>query len=355
MNIPTRVTASNATLLDVCVSSTTYVTSSGIITYSLSDHYLLICVKKRRRNDSNISRHKVKVRSFKDYDVDAMQRSLSQFNWGRYYATKDVNVCWSILYDQIKTQADFFAPFCTKFVRTAQPGWFSTELLEKSIDRDRLFGIAMRSKKESDFINAKAKRNEIKTDIQNAQSSYYLDRLARFSGDEVNTLISPVNTKKINCIYDFSNDRLADPETSAGLINNFFAGVGQKLDNDLPKSPFVNIYRQTDLEFTCTNSVSVQLVLDLIGDIDVSKSSGCMMISSRIYKDALEVLVEQLTYLFNLSLTTGVFPSAWKACVITPIPKKGDCTLLNDIRPITQTHICGKILEKIAILVSLTT
>lgn len=224
VNVPTRVTPSNATLLDICTSNCKHIIASGVVTYGLSDHYLLYCIKKRERNDSNISRAKIKVRSFKDYDVDSMKNSLRLYNWGRYYATRNVNTCWSMLYEQILIHADFFAPFCTKFVRTSQPGWFSTEILEKSIDRDRLYGIAKRSKIESDFLKAKAKRNTIKIDIQNARSSYYLDRLARFSGvskrfwNEVNTLISPVNLQKINCIYDLSLGKLVDSQASAGHV-----------------------------------------------------------------------------------------------------------------------------------------
>lgn len=40
-------------------------------------------------------------------------------------------------------------------------------------------------------------------------------------------------------------------------------------------------------------------------------------------------------------------PSAWKSGVVSPRPKKGDPTNPNNIRPITQTHICGKLLEKV--------
>lgn len=134
VNIPTRVTKSNATLLDVCASSCKHVYSLDVVTYGLSDHYLLYCIKKRERNDSNISRHKVRVRSFKNYDPDALSDSLKIFNWGRFFATRDVDVCWRILYDQILIHADFFAPFCTKFVRTAQPGWFSSCLNNQLIE-----------------------------------------------------------------------------------------------------------------------------------------------------------------------------------------------------------------------------
>lgn len=127
---------------------------------------------------------------------------------------------------------------------------------------------------------------------------------------------------------------------------NFFATAGSRLDNSLPDAQFINSQPQAVSRFTCTDSVSVMLVADLVDSIDVSKSSCCDMISSRIYKDALGALVEQITYLFNM-LSTGVFPTAWKKGVVTPIPKKGDITKLDNIRPITQTHFCGKFFEKI--------
>lgn len=65
----------------------------------------------------------------------------------------------------------------------------------------------------------------------------------------------------------------------------------------------------------------------------------------RIYKDALGALCEQLTYLYNLSLITGCFPLAWKRGLVTPLPMKGDTSDVNDIRPITITHICGNFLK----------
>lgn len=37
----------------------------------------------------------------------------------------------------------------------------------------------------------------------------------------------------------------------------------------------------------------------------------------------------------------------WKMGIVTPLPKKGDCTSPSNIRPITITHICGKLLERI--------
>lgn len=56
--------------------------------------------------------------------------------------------------------------------------------------------------------------------------------------------------------------------------------------------------------------------------------------------------MEQLAFLYNLTFKSSYFPSRWKEGLVTPIPKKGDQTLLDNWRPITITHICGKIIEK---------
>lgn len=103
----------------------------------------------------------------------------------------------------------------------------------------------------------------------------------------------------------------------------------------------------TEVNFLCDPDITVATVRELINKIDLSKSSGCLNISTRIYKDCLNSLSEQLTYLFNLSLKQQRIPLAWKSGLVTPLPKKGDITQPNNIRPITQTHICGKILERI--------
>lgn len=93
--------------------------------------------------------------------------------------------------------------------------------------------------------------------------------------------------------------------------------------------------------------ISERLLKSLLKEFTPAKSSGCLQLSSRLYLDAFDVLTEQLLFLMNLSLKTHVFPTAWKRSVVIPIPKKGDRHLMENTRPISLIHICGKLLEKI--------
>lgn len=93
--------------------------------------------------------------------------------------------------------------------------------------------------------------------------------------------------------------------------------------------------------------VSERLLTSILKELDPTKSSGCLQISAKLYIDAFEVLLEQLLHLFNLSLMTQTFPRAWKKLIVIPLPKKGDRFIMENTRPISLIHICGKIQEKI--------
>lgn len=177
INIPTRFTDKCATILDLCITNCNVVNISGTIVYGISDHLMTFSIKKRMRNNRGNLRCSVNIRSYKNYDAENMGISLQSYNWGKFYATKDVEMAWSILCDQILLHANFYAPYKSVTMLVSQPPWFTTELLEHSIERDRLLNSAIRSGDKNKFKIAHRKRNEVKTLIHNARSDYYQQQI----------------------------------------------------------------------------------------------------------------------------------------------------------------------------------
>ena len=60
-------------------------------------------------------------------------------------------------------------------------------------------------------------------------------------------------------------------------------------------------------------------VKDDIGKIKDGKSAGLEKISNKLLKAAEETIVSSLTYIFNLSINTGIFPDDLKLAKVTPI------------------------------------
>ena len=84
----------------------------------------------------------------------------------------------------------------------------------------------------------------------------------------------------------------------------------------------------------------------LIRKINISKSSGIELLSSKLLKDSFLVLSDKLTYLFNFSIQSSLFPDQWKKALVIPIPKPGDLKKVENYRPISLLPLPGKIWKK---------
>jgi hypothetical protein len=92
--------------------------------------------------------------------------------------------------------------------------------------------------------------------------------------------------------------------------------------------------------------ISTEFVDKEIRAMCIKKATGLDEISCNILKLARPVIVESLTYLLNLSLSTGVFPTLWKEAKVAPLHKCGDLSNTSNYRPISILPIASKIIER---------
>jgi hypothetical protein len=81
--------------------------------------------------------------------------------------------------------------------------------------------------------------------------------------------------------------------------------------------------------------------------MDPSKAYGPDGISPRLLKEAGDTIANPLARLFNLSLTTGIFPAIWKLANILPIYKKADTSAPSNYRPVSLLSRVSTIFERI--------
>ena len=62
---------------------------------------------------------------------------------------------------------------------------------------------------------------------------------------------------------------------------------------------------------------------------------------------AAPVIYKNLTDLFNLSITSGVFPSDWKTAKVSPLFKSGDLTDANNYRQISVLPTTARVFENL--------
>ena len=74
-------------------------------------------------------------------------------------------------------------------------------------------------------------------------------------------------------------------------------------------------------------------------------TSGDDNILEKLVKQCIHLISGPLTHIYNLSLTTGVFPALRKTATVKPLRKKGDKYDMNNYRPISIIPVFAKILE----------
>ena len=134
-------------------------------------------------------------------------------------------------------------------------------------------------------------------------------------------------------------------ECKADALNNYFYTCFNHSLPPLTDSDFSFEHLNPDncpKELLCTEETA----FTLLADLDTSKSTGCDSVTAKMLKSTAESITSSLMTLFNLSISTGVFPTEWKTARIVPIPKGNDQTVLSGYRPISVLPIASKVLER---------
>ncbi len=154
------------------------------------------------------------------------------------------------------------------------------------------------------------------------------------------------NVKKIN----INGTQSSDPQKMANHFNEFFTQIGKNISNSIPvvqKQPEDYIVYDRDIPaFNLTNTTP-EHVKKVISGLASKSSCDVSGVSTKLIKFIGSSIAVPLSHIFNLSLSTGKFPTNLKQCRVIPIFKNGCPTECDNYRPISLLSSISKILEKI--------
>lgn len=94
-------------------------------------------------------------------------------------------------------------------------------------------------------------------------------------------------------------------------------------------------------------NITVEMVEDRLMMLDIGKSRGPDGIPPVFLKKCASTLSEPLAFLYNKSLSSGLFPNEWKITNVTPILKKGPTMDVSNYRPIAKLNSLAKVFESL--------
>ena len=110
-----------------------------------------------------------------------------------------------------------------------------------------------------------------------------------------------------------NKDILNDPKDIADGFNDFFAGIGPQLAEEIgpTNTSYESYLKSCDTTFKFS-SVSETDILNIIKKLKPKTSSGVDCVSNKLLKRIAPILISPLHYLINLSLQTGFVPQQMK-------------------------------------------
>ena len=355
---PTRVTLNTSTIIDhIATTCVRNIVDSGVLEVSLSDHYLVYCIRKF--NGAVEKGHKmIKTRKMKNFNEDAFLADVSGICWEHMLTeTDDINILvnhWSTLFSLI---IEKHAPMTEMRVSEKYCPWIDRNLKDLIRTRDKLKKAAVSSKSPLLLDSYRQVRNKVNSLNIQLKKEYYTNRISACEGNMKETwkTVNELRNKRskssnIDCLKD-SGREIVHKNGISNAMNSFFCSIGQDLADKI--DPVPNPLLSGDFEVNKNQAkfsfktIGVQKIRAAFAKVKTAKSFGTDNISSYFLKLALPFIENSLAFLFNTSIETSQFPDSWKVARVTPIYKDGDRTEKSNYRPISVLPVISRLFEKL--------
>ena len=309
----TRIAARSSTLIDIILTDCRHVFGSGVLDMCISDHQAVYMVKKKTRLE--YTRIENMCRSYKHYVKTEMQDSV-EANLGRiefWKHEKNIDTMWKILLGIIEDCANIHCPLVNMKIPDNSPIWFNREIVEEIRHKDYLYKEAKRLGTIESWNVFKCKKKELKTLLHKAKEEYIKEQIDTQQNNprkfwrNLNTFSGLGKSCKKACLTKIGNDEgtILENQEAADFMNHYYVNAGPNLAKDFSNDWStdkckINVDSTFKFDFVTEDQIS-----KLIKNIDIGKSSAVENLSSRILKDSFEVLIMELTQLYNECLTQG--------------------------------------------------
>ena len=142
---------------------------------------------------------------------------------------------------------------------------------------------------------------------------------------------------------------LTQPKEKADALARYFAqqctAPATDKESDHCPAPFPLQENQPTFNFPAILPRTVHRHLRRLSQ---NKSTADQVMTNRVLRECASSITESVTYLFNLSVSTGTFPSAWKNAIVIPVFKRrGRDSDPSNYRPVSLLPPLGKVLDAI--------
>jgi hypothetical protein len=345
---PTR----DLNLLDLLITDApNYFINSGVLPSlpSLDHEAIFGTFKFSYKKQGSYIRH---IWQYDRGNFDELNLLLDNTDWNMNINNEtELNNAVQYLTTTIIDKAKLTIPNKTVKIKRCDKPCFNNHLRSLFRERNRLHKLKNRTNNPYHLELYKTKRNEATNAYRESKRNYYTKITEKILDPTTssknywklikNTLGNKQSTSIPSLIEN--NKLIHDDREKAEILNNFFASQTNipTTNTPIPEFTYHTDARLSQVQITPSHVEQILLKLD------ISKANGHDEISNMILKKCARSISNPLAYIFNKSLSLGIFPSSWKEAMVTALFKKLNKQIKDNYRPISLLSCISKLFERL--------
>ena len=240
--------------------------------------------------------------------------------------------------------------------------WLSKETKRLIKERNELHKEAIAENCSDKYERFKILRNNINKRLDKDKTEYYkskfyqenpsISTIWRNANDYLNT--SKRSFSNTPCIIKYNGRTVTSPRDIANALNDTFlkkvSDLRSKTNVDASISPTVRLQkflskRELEIPEFSLHKINISELRNILRKRKGNRSSGIDYIDGYSIKLAAPLIEDILLHLVNLTIEKSEYPQLWKVNKVTPHFKKGDKTLGENWRPVTDIVFVSKLAE----------
>lgn len=343
---PTRMGRLSQSLIDVFITSdTSSSTMSGVIGVHIGDHLPIYMFSMH----TEILRCKQCPESFAFHDIN--QNTLTTFRqkipsiwWNPLLLCTTADDAYDTFLESYKDAYKKSFPLkMVKKNKNIRKPWITDECLKMIRKKDLLYHKFVKTKNRDDFVAFKKYRNFVTKFLRYTKKMYFEHVFSEASSRrdvmwrELNKLLHPLTPRNDDFELTVDNKPLKGQEL-ATKFNHYLTNLMQCSHNESAMS----FLKDSNPHRAFFSPVTPQEIWSIFLSLKNSKAIDIDRLQIRPIKFVLDLLVSPLSHIYNLCLTTGVFPKKMQQAKVTLLFKSGDKINFSNYRPVSVLPVILK-------------
>lgn len=285
--------------------------------------------------------------NFKKCDFNAMSSFLDEIDWSIITNNEDINTALTQFYFILNEAIKRFVPY-KEMSANRKHSWISSRLKTLKNKKNSLHKKFKRRNDDAIRNEYNTIKRQLSIETKIAYDNYINDLKESFKTNP-KKFWSYINSKRNNDIYpkimNYDDESADNDNDICELFAKFFNNVYK--NDDASKSPNIGLIPVNNTNNFQPPVINNCDIYSAIANVKCCFSPGPDNVPSCILIKCGGSLTDVLCYLFNLSLSSGVFPTIWKSSYIIPLFKKGARHDISNYRGIAKLSAIPKLFEAI--------